>query len=212
MKPLLPDDFTIKELDVAEVASWPRAIQIGGMLICSICILMVFYGLSINEKKSILDRYEYVQLDLKKDFEKKYAQSQNYAVYQQQKREIAEQLEKVLELLPKKVEVPGLVDAVSEKGIQAGLNFRSIRMRPETKSDFMTELPMEMSVVGSYHELATFVSLLAKMPRLVTVHDFSIGPLSDNERSGVFQSSNTEILRMILTAKTYRFVEESPTP
>lgn len=204
---LLPDDFDINELDVAEIATWPRVIQYGVIVLFSIVLLFLVYWFDIKEKSATLERFTISQEEFKQDFENKYGRAKNYPVYLEQKKLVEARLAQVLELLPKKAEVPGLVDSVSEQGSFAGLNFRSIRMRPELKSDFVVELPMEINVVGSYHELATFVSLIAKMPRILTLHDFSIGIMPENELKNYTQGGSAQLLRMILTAKTYRYVE-----
>tara|TARA_Y100000768_G_scaffold368210_1_gene331959 strand:- start:917 stop:1555 length:639 start_codon:yes stop_codon:yes gene_type:complete len=200
-------DISLNELDVSEIALWPRQLQLFVVGLVSIILLFSLYWFDIKARQETLARFEQAQLELKADFEKKYMRAVNYPIYVNQKKEVSNRLAQVLEMLPKRAEVPGLVDSLSEKGVSAGLIFRSIRMRAEKKSDFVTELPMEVNVVGSYHELAHFVELLASMSRLVTIHDFTITTLSENELKTYVPVNGNEILRMILTVKTYRYTE-----
>lgn len=208
MSKILPSDFEINELDVTEIASWPRSVQLIAIGLFSIILLFGLYWFDIRERQATLERFETSQEEFKADFERKQKRAVNYPVYVEQKKEVAERLSQVLEMLPKKAEVPGLVDSLSEQGVSAGLSFRSIRMRAEMKTDFVTELPMEVNVIGSYHELAHFVELLAGMSRLVTIHDFTITTLSENELKSYIPVTGSEILRMILTVKTYRYTKQ----
>ena len=204
MKSLLPEDFDINELDVSEIAQWPRLIQLFVIAVFSLLMMLIMYQYSLKEKMLLIEQLEKGQVELKDGFEKKIADAKNYKAYLLQKKEVEVRLNEVLGLLPSKAQVPGLVDAVSEQGVSSGLTFRSIRMRPEKQDEFLVELPMEINVVGAYHEFGDFVGLMAGLPRLVTLHDFSIMQLTDSEREHVHYDSGSETLRMILTAKTYR--------
>ena len=102
----------------------------------------------------------------------------------------------LLRQLPSDTEVPGLLEDITRTGLGSGLEFEEIKLLPEAAQQFYIELPIQISVVGTYHDLATFVSGVASLPRIVTLHDFSIMPASDG---------STTQLRMSILAKTYRY-------
>ena len=107
----------------------------------------------------------------------------------------------LLRQLPEKTEVPGLIEDISHQGLAAGLEFKSIKLMPEKEIDFYVELPIEISVLGNYHQFGEFVSNVASLPRIVTLHDFTIKPVN-NDTSG-------NNLEMNITAKTYRYTAGS---
>jgi type IV pilus assembly protein PilO len=106
----------------------------------------------------------------------------------------------LLRQLPEKTEVPGLLEDISHQGLATGLEFRTIRLLPEKEIDFYVELPIEIAVIGTYHQFAEFVSNIASLPRIVTLHDFVIKRLSNEDTN--------ERLMMNITAKTYRYTAE----
>lgn len=104
--------------------------------------------------------------------------------------------------LPSDTEVPGLLEDITRTGLGSGLEFEEIKLEPEVIQQFYIELPIQIAVVGGYHDLATFVSGVASLPRIVTLHDFEIKSV---EGEGVVGSSK---LRMTILAKTYRYNDE----
>jgi type IV pilus assembly protein PilO len=95
--------------------------------------------------------------------------------------------------------VPGLLEDITRTGLGSGLEFEEIKLLPEAAQQFYIELPIQITVVGAYHDLATFVSGVASLPRIVTLHDFEIKPLD---------AANPSRLRMSILAKTYRYNDE----
>ncbi|MNJ59949.1 Pilus assembly protein, PilO [compost metagenome] len=110
--------------------------------------------------------------------------------------EMEESFGAMLRQLPSDTEVPGLLEDITRTGLGSGLEFEEIKLMPEVAQQFYIELPIKIGVVGAYHDLATFVSGAASLPRIVTLHDFEIKPLSADSGSK---------LRMGITAKTYRY-------
>ena len=100
--------------------------------------------------------------------------------------------------LPSDTEVPGLLEDITNKGMLNGLEFDSIQLQPEVAREFYIELPIQIQAKGSYHDLGAFVSGMAGLPRIVTLHDFTI----------VQQAPGNSMLRMNITAKTYRYKDE----
>ena len=105
----------------------------------------------------------------------------------------------LLRQLPSDTEVPGLLEDITRTGLGSGLDFEEIKLLPEAAQQFYIELPIQITVVGAYHDLATFVSGVASLPRIVTLHDFDIKPL---------EGGSPGKLRMSILAKTYRYNDE----
>ena len=101
--------------------------------------------------------------------------------------------------LPSDTEVPGLLEDITNRGIASGLEFTSIDLQPEQAAEFYVELPIKMVVEGTYHDLGAFVSGIAGLPRIVTLHDFDIVPGDESDGS----------LTLSITAKTYRYKDEN---
>jgi type IV pilus assembly protein PilO len=137
------------------------------------------------------------EADLKVKFEAKAFEAANLEKYRKQMVEMEESFEALKKQLPKDTEVPGLLEDIDEKGIDSRLAIESITLQPEIATEFYVELPIEIKVVGGYHEFGAFVSGVAGMPRIVTLHDYAI--LTDGK------SSN---LHMTIQAKTYRYKEQ----
>jgi len=137
------------------------------------------------------------EITLKKDFEKKQAKAANLDAYREQLEEMRQSFGAMLRQLPDKTEVASLLVDVSQTGLAAGLEFELFRPQPENKKEFYAELPINIRVLGEYHQFGQFVSGLAALPRIVTVHDVTIEPQKDGKK-----------LVMAAIAKTYRYLEE----
>src|SRR5690606_41914533 len=131
-----------------------------------------------------LESIQAKETQLKQQYESKAFQVANLPAYKLQMVEMEESFGALLKQLPTDTEVPGLLEDISATGTGTGLEIQSITLRPEVSREFYVELPLEVKVRGGYHELATFVSGVAGVPRIVTPHDFSIssgkgvGPLA----------------------------------
>ena len=117
--------------------------------------------------------------------------------YKVQMAEMEESFGALLRQLPSDTEVPGLLEDITRTGLGSGLEFSEIKLQPEVVQQFYIELPIKISVVGSYHDLATFVSGVASLPRIVTLHDFEVAPVA--------AEAGSSRLAMSILAKTYRY-------
>jgi type IV pilus assembly protein PilO len=124
-------------------------------------------------------------------------QAANLEAYKEQMEEMEVSFGALLKQLPSDTEVPGLLEDITRTGLGSGLEFEEIKLLPEVTQQFYIELPIQIVVMGSYHDLATFVSGVASLPRIVTLHDFDIKPA---DKSGA-----SSALRMSVLAKTYRY-------
>lgn len=189
---------SISELDFNESGEWPLPIKvISILLICAVMWGAGYYFL-LKDKKVELESLEQKEVELKKTFETKQAKAVNLEAYKEQLAEMKVMFASMLEQLPRKSEVPELLVDVTRTGLINGLEFELFQPQGERPIDFYAELPIQMTVTGNYHQFGQFVSGLASLPRIVTVHDLKLGPLSED----------TGKMTMNLTAKTYRYFDD----
>jgi len=193
-------DFDLNDLDLNDIGQWPWVAK--GIAIAALIIVIIFLGYWLDTKKQIqtLSTAQAEQITLKQAFEQKQHQAANLTSYKQQMKTMKASFGALLRQLPEKTEVPGLLEDISHQGLATGLEFRTIRLLPEKAIDFYVELPIEIAVIGTYHQLAEFVSNVAALPRIVTLHDFVIKKVDPKIQS--------EMLMMNITAKTYRYTAE----
>jgi type IV pilus assembly protein PilO len=189
---------SISELDFNESGEWPLPIKVISILL--ICLVMwgAGYYFLLKDKKVELESLEQKEVELKKTFETKQAKAVNLEAYKEQLAEMKVMFASMLEQLPRKSEVPELLVDVTRTGLINGLEFELFQPQGERPVDFYAELPIQMTVTGNYHQFGQFVSGLASLPRIVTVHDLKLGPLSED----------TGKMTMNLTAKTYRYFDD----
>lgn len=192
--------FDLNELELEEFGSWPLPIKLA--LAGTLAIAVFVLGFWVDTKKSIfiLEEAQKKEVELKSQYEQKQHRAANLPVYRDQLKTMKASFGALLRQLPEKTEVPGLVEDISQQGLAVGLEFKSIKLLPEKTVDFYVELPLELTLVGGYHQLAQFVSNVSSLPRIVTLHNFAITPLQ-----GVNDGSQ---LLITLTAKTYRYTSE----
>lgn len=193
-------NLNLNELDLNDIGGWPWVAK--GIAIFFISVGIIVFGFWLDTKKQLrsLEQYEQEEQKLRQTFEYKQHQAANLDAYKQQIKTMKASFGALLRQLPEKTEVPGLLEDISHQGLATGLEFRTIRLLPEQEIDFYVELPIEIAVIGNYHQFAEFVSNIAALPRIVTLHDFVIKRLSQDE--------NQERLMMNITAKTYRYTAE----
>ncbi|UZJ60159.1 type 4a pilus biogenesis protein PilO [Pseudomonas sp. KU26590] len=186
----------INDLDINNLGSWPAAVKtIAGALLLAL-VLAGGYFFYIQDMQAQLDQARGEETALKEQFANKAYQAANLAAYKSQMVEMENTFGALLRQLPSDTEVPGLLEDITRTGLGSGLEFEEIKLLPEEAQQFYIELPIQITVTGSYHDLATFASGVASLPRIVTLHDFEIKPL-DAKSPGK--------LRMSILAKTYRY-------
>ena len=186
----------INNIDFNNVGSWPGALKFIVGLVLLIGLLFAGYHFHLKDLQMVLERSEAQEVTLRKDFEAKSFRAANLEAYKAQLVEIEERFGTLLKQLPSDTEVPGLLEDITQMGLNSGLEFESITLQPETAKQFYIELPISIVVEGSYHDMGTFVSSIASLPRIVTLHDFSIAPLT---------AGNGDLLKMSILARTYRY-------
>ncbi|HEY0768461.1 MAG TPA: type 4a pilus biogenesis protein PilO [Steroidobacteraceae bacterium] len=190
----------LRSLDPRDPGRWPMPFRAGAVGVVFIALtLLLIYFLVWNQQRPELQRRQAEELQLRQQFHDKHAKAVNLEVYKQQLKDIERSFGALLRQLPGKTEVPSLLVDISQTGLAAGLEEKLFQPEPEQKKDFYAELPIKIRLSGSYHQFGEFVSGIAALPRIVTLHDIDIKP--DNKDA-------YDQLSLELTAKTYRYLDE----
>jgi type IV pilus assembly protein PilO len=192
----------LKTLDPRDVGRWPLAVRgFFILLIFLICTAFAWYMFVWNDDRPVLQKAEADELDLRSQFESKQQRAANLDAYKAQLGEMERSFGAMLRQLPGKTEVPNLLVDISQTGLAAGLQEKLFQPAGEQSKGFYAELPIKIRLVGTYHEFGTFVSGIAALPRIVTLHDIQISPVTD-------KNTGYDNLIMDVTAKTYRYIED----
>jgi type IV pilus assembly protein PilO len=186
----------INDLDTNNMGSWPPAIKALAGVLLMVLVLALGYTFYISDQEDHLTLKREEESTLKEQFATKARMAANLELYTQQMKEMEASFGVLLRQLPSDTEVPGLLEDITRTGLGSGLEFEEIKLLPEVTQQFYIELPIQITVTGAYHDLATFVSGVAGLPRIVTLHDFDLAP-ADPEGGPK--------LRMSILAKTYRY-------
>ncbi|WP_320824951.1 type 4a pilus biogenesis protein PilO [Reinekea sp.] len=195
-----PENFDYQNRDFNNMGSWPLAIRVGTCLLASIVIVFGFYFLAVKESQANYQRSISKEPTLKQQYQTKSFQVANLDAFKLQLIEMEETFGALLSQLPDDSEMPGLLDDISTTGTQSGLEIDRITPSADVTREFYIETPIGIAVRGSFHEMGNFVSSMSAIPRIVTLHDFSIkgtGNRADSESEAP--------LTMTIQAKTYRY-------
>lgn len=191
------------DLDLNNIGSWPAAVKVIAGIIAVVLVLALGYNFHLKDMQANLDQQRVDEETLKQQFSSKAFQAANLEAYRDQMKEAEVSFGALLKQLPSDTEVPGLLEDITRIGLDSGLEFEEIKLLPEVTQPFYIELPIQIKVVGGYHDLATFVSGVASQPRIVTLHDFELVPA---------EQGSTSKLRMSILAKTYRYNDKGAQP
>ncbi|MBL3558290.1 MULTISPECIES: type 4a pilus biogenesis protein PilO [Marinobacter] len=189
------NEFDINDLDVNNAGIWPAPIKAIVVLIIFGLILGGGYWFFIKDQYAQLERVENTEQELRKRYEDKAYQVANLEVFKAQMEEMEETFGALVRQLPSETEVPGLLEDITNTALGSGLALEEVKLQGEQQRDFYAELPINIRVTGTYHELASFVSSVASLPRIVTLHDLTIEPTG----------GDGEQLNMQVLARTYRY-------
>jgi len=190
----------LQSLDPREPGRWPLPFRIGAVAIWLVVFTSALgYFFVWSNESPVLDQYQQEEQKLRQEFRTKHAQAVNLSVYKQQLADIERSFGALLRQLPGRTEVPNLVVDISQTGLGAGLSQKLFQPGAELKKDFYAELPIRIRFSGSYHQFGQFVSGIAALPRIVTLHDIEIKP---DGKAGY------DSLTLDVTAKTYRYLDE----
>ena len=190
----------LQSLDINDVGRWPLAFRAAVIAIVFVIVLgLGIYWFIIEDKAPQLSRAQEEEQQLRVTFENKQRKAANYDAYKAQLTQIEQSFGTMLRQLPGKTEIPSLIVDISQTGLAAGLQEKLFVPQAEVPKDFYAEKPIKIRLTGGYHEIGNFVSGIAALPRIVTLHDIVITPEQDEEFDG---------LSMEVTAKTYRYLDE----
>lgn len=191
------NEFDLADLDLDNMGSWPNALKATVMVLLFLLLLGAGFYWHIEDLNKRLAGVEQEEQSLRQDFEKKAFEAANLDAYKAQLAAMEERFGALVAQLPSETEVPGLLEDITDKGELNGLSIKRIDLLDEQAETFYVELPIAIEAVGSYHDLGAFISGMAGLPRIVTLHDFEI----------ILNDGAGPMLDMSIQAKTYRYRE-----
>ena len=188
-------------LDTNNFGSWPLSVKITCWLFLFFVVCAIGYFLAIKPKLDAIDQAHAQEQNLLNEFKEKDSKLRNLQQYQAQLQQMEANFNQQLQQLPKETEIPSLVEDINVTGVNSGLKFKNIRLENEVTQEFFIEQPISIEATGDYHAFGTFVSGIAILPRIVTLHDFVITASQNTEKK-----SDIPTVDYSLKAKTYRYV------
>jgi type IV pilus assembly protein PilO len=190
----------LQTLDVNDVGRWPLVFRAGVIAIVFVAVLgLGVYWFIVKDKAPQLSRVQEEEQQLRLTFENKQRKAANYDAYKTQLSQIEQSFGTMLRQLPGQTEIPSLIVDISQTGLAAGLQEKLFVPLSEIPRDFYAEKPIKIRLEGSFHDLGNFVSGIAALPRIVTLHDINITRVD---------ADTYDNLSMEVTAKTYRYIDE----
>ncbi len=190
----------LQSLDVNDVGRWPAAFRIAVIAIVFAAVVGTgIYFFIVKDKRPLLQRAEATELELRTTFENKQKKAVNYDAYKAQLAQIEQSFGTMLRQLPGETEIPSLIVDISQTGLAAGLQEKLFVPQSEIPKDFYAEKPINIRLTGSYHEIGNFISGIAALPRIVTLHNITITPET---------TDSFDVLSMEVVAQTYRYLDE----
>ena len=190
----------LQSLDANDVGRWPLPFRVAVIVIVFIVVTgLGIYWFIVKDKAPMLERAEAEEQELRLTFENKQRKAANYDAYKDQLTQIEQSFGTMLRQLPGETEIPSLIVDISQTGLAAGLQEKLFVPQPEIPKDFYAEKPIKIRLTGGYHEIGNFVSGIAALPRIVTLHNINITPESQD---------SFDNLSMEVTAQTYRYIDE----
>jgi type IV pilus assembly protein PilO len=190
-------------LEPDNIGTAPMSIKFGVFITLFVAILAAGIYFDTQNQLQVLEKHEKQEFQLKEEFKVKTDQAAKLDLYKEQLAEMEASFGALLRQLPSTTEVESLLVDVSQTGLASGLEVKKFKPSAEEKKGFYAELPISLEVSGSFHQLATFISGIAALPRIVTISDMKLEPFDTTEAI-----SSSGKLKMSATAKTYRYLQE----
>ncbi len=188
-------------MEPENIGTAPMSVKLGVFAVVFVAIIAAGIYFDTQKQLKVLERHEKKEAELREEFKVKADQAAKLELYKEQLAEMEASFGALLRQLPETTEVESLLVDVSQTGLAAGLEVKKFKPSAEEKKGFYAELPIALEVSGSYHQLATFISGIAALPRIVTISDMNLEPFDEKEE-------NSAKLKMSATAKTYRYLQE----
>jgi type IV pilus assembly protein PilO len=190
-------------LEPDNIGTAPIGIKLGVFITLFVIIIAAGIYFDTQDQLKVLERHEKKEIELKEEFKVKAGQAAKLELYKEQLAEMEASFGALLRQLPETTEVESLLIDVSQTGLASGLEVKKFKPSAEEKKGFYAELPIALEVSGSYHQLATFISGIASLPRIVTISEMKLEPFDKKE-----DISTSGKLKMSAIAKTYRYLQE----
>ena len=189
----------LSDIDFNSFGTWPFVVKVIACILTFFLVLFIGYSFHLTDLQVQLAQLEDQEVSLKQQYATKAFQAAHLEAYRVQMKELEASFEALLHQLPRETEVPGLLEDITKTGLGSGLEFEEIKLQPEIPRQFYIELPIQITVLGDYHDLATFVASVTSMSRIVTLHDFALKPIS---------AASDARLRLSILARTYRYSDQ----
>lgn len=188
----------LNELDFSEAGSWPKSVKVFVLVLVCLAVAGAAYWFDLRHRLDALQQVRDAEAELRQQLVIKQNKAVNLTIYKEQMARIEEASELMFHQLPSRTEVADLLLDITQAGLNAGLTFDLFKPQAEIPRSFYAELPIHIRLRGHYHDFGRFVSAVAALPRIVTIHDLRISPVPDDPQG---------TLIMELTARTYRYLE-----
>ncbi len=188
-------------LDMNNYGSWPASVKITCWIFIFLAVLALGYFVVIKSQLEEIANAQAKEQSLLNEFKEKDSKLRNLQQYQAQLQEMEANFNQQLQQLPKETEIPSLVEDINLTGVNSGLKFKNIRLENEVKQEFFIEQPISIEATGDYHAFGAFATGIAALPRIVTLHDFTVEAKQDTEKK-----SDIPVINYTVKAKTYRYV------
>ncbi|MGC3981265.1 MAG: type 4a pilus biogenesis protein PilO [Steroidobacteraceae bacterium] len=191
----------LRALDPNDPGRWPLPFRLGAIaLVFIVAVGVCAWLIAIKDQKPLLEQAQAEEQSLLSTLEQKSRKAANLDAYKEQLKEMERSFGAMLRQLPNKTEIPNLVVDISQTGLAAGLDEKLFQPGAENKKDFYAEQPIKIRLTGSYHAIGNFVSGIAALPRIVTLHDLQIVQAD--------AKGSADKLQLDITAKTYRYLDD----
>jgi type IV pilus assembly protein PilO len=187
-------NFDVNNIDFEKIGVWPIPAKVFVLVVLVIIIFSLTYYVKISDLNQELEIVKAKEQTLRKSYETKSFEAANLDAYKAQMDEMNNTFKSLLNRLPSETQIPGLLDDIGARGRESGLTINATTMESEKAADFYIEVPFKINVDGGYHDMGGFISGIAAMPRIVTLHDYAITKKKD-----------TSLLNMQISAKTYKY-------
>lgn len=188
-------------LDMNNYGGWPLSVKITCWIFVFLVVLALGYFVVIRGQLDDIANAQAQEQSLLNEFREKDSKLRNLQQYQAQLQEMEANFNQQLEQLPKETEIPSLVEDINLTGVNSGLKFKNIRLENEVKQEFFIEQPINIEATGDYHAFGAFVTGIAALPRIVTLHDFIVEAQQDSQKK-----SDIPVINYSIKAKTYRYI------
>lgn len=187
-------NFDVNDIDWSRIGVWPLPAKVFVCVLLAGVVIALGYYFKVSDLQNDLASVTAQESGLRETYQNKSFEAANLDAYKAQMADMNTTFDKLLNRLPQKAEIAGLLEDIGSKGRESGLVIDTLGMRDEIVAEYYIEVPIGIKVRGGYHDFGGFVSGVAALPRIVTLHDFTI------RSSNQGQSLDMEIL-----AKTYRY-------